>query len=88
MCIIYGIRNGYLCWMFLGTVDINKEKLPQSIQLTYVCGLNRILSKIVLNKPYAKTILFPFTAFKHTHTHLQYESVVSLVPIHVWLAMT
>ena len=38
MCIIYIMRNDYLCWLFLVTVDIIRDCLPQVTKLSFCTG--------------------------------------------------
>ena len=92
MCIIYGIRNGHLCWMFLGTVDITKEKLPQSIQLTFELDL---VKDCVEQNTCKKTIFLCSSSLlssAHTHTfnmNLSYPysrmASYDIIPYAIWI---
>ena len=57
MCIIYIMRNGCLCWLFLVTVDIIRDWLPQVTELPFCTGieLGRCTApNTVFSQPYGK----------------------------------
>ena len=39
MCIIYRMKHGFLCWLFLVTADIIKDWLPQVTELPFCAGI-------------------------------------------------
>ena len=39
MCIIYKMRNDCLCWLFLVTVDIIRDWLPQVTEVPFCAGI-------------------------------------------------
>ena len=57
MCIIYRMRNGCLCCLFLVTVDIIRDWLPQVTELPFCAGIELgrfIAPSTVFSQPYGK----------------------------------
>ena len=57
MCIIYRRSNDCLCWLFLVTVDIIKDWLPQVIELPFCAGIevdHCTAPSTVFSQPYGK----------------------------------
>ena len=57
MCIIYRMRNDCPCWLFLVTVDIIREWLPQVTDVPFCVGieLGRYTApSTVFSQPYGK----------------------------------
>ena len=60
MCIIYRMKDDCLCWLFLVTVDIIRDWLPQVTELPFCASieLGRCSApSTVFSQPYAKTII-------------------------------
>ena len=98
MCIIYKMGNDRLCLLFLVTVDIIRDWLPQGTELSFCAGveLGRCTTpKCVLSWPYGKiTIIWgPFYGFKSKRLfrmNLMHGNTdnISHVPILTWPGMT
>ena len=61
MCIICRMRNALLCWLFLVTVDIVRDWLPQVTELPFCTGieLGRCTApSTVFSQPYGEKRLF------------------------------
>ena len=94
MCIIYMMRNDCLCWLFLVTVDIIRDWLPQVTELPFCTGieLGRCTApSTVFSQPYGKKRPFGvlFMVFKSKRLirmklmHGNTDSI-SHVPILTW----
>ena len=98
MCIMYRMGNDCLCWLFLVTVDIISDWLPQGTELPFCAGveLGRCTApNCVLSWPYGKiTIIWgPFYGFKSKRLfrmNLMHGNTdnISHVPILTWPGMT
>ena len=98
MSIIYIMRNDYLCWLFLVTVDIIRDWLPQVTELPFCTGieLGRYTAPSpVFSQPYdKKTIIWgPFYGFKSKRLirmNLMHGNTdkISHVPILTWPGVT
>ena len=98
ICSIYRIRNNCLCWLFLVTVDIIRDWLPQGTELPFCVAieLGRCTApSTVFSQPYGKkTIVWgPFYGFKSKRLfrmnvmHGNYDNI-SHVSILTWPGMT
>ena len=96
MCIIYGIWNGCLCWLFLVPVDIIRDWLPQVTELPFCAGieLGRYTApSTVFPHPRGKTWSFGVLfhgikgkrQFRVMHGNIDN---ISHVPILTWPGMT
>ena len=98
MCIIYRMRNDCRCWLFLVTVGIIGDWLPQMTELPICAGikLGRCTApSTVFPPPYGQktTIWGPFYGFKSKRLfkmNLMHgnSDTISYVPILTWPAMT
>ena len=98
MCIIYRMGNDCLCWLFLVTVDIIRDWLPQGTELLFGAGVELgrcTVPNCVLSWPYGKiTIIWgPFYGFKSKRLfriNLMHGNTdnISHVPILTWPCMT
>ena len=98
MSIIYIMRNDCLCWLFLVTVDIIRNCLPQVTELPFCTGieLGRCTApSTVFSQPYGKkTIMWgPFYGFKSKRLFrmdLMHGNTdnISHVPILTWPGVT
>ena len=92
MCIIYRMRNVCLCQLFLITVDIMRDWLPQVTELPLCAGVE---SSTVFSQPYGKKRSFwgPFYGLKSKcifRMNLMHRNTgnISHVPILTWSGMT
>ena len=98
MCIICRIRNDCLCWLFLVTVDIIRDWLPQVTELCFLrgcwTGLLYCTKYYVFTTIWPKTIIWgPFYGFKSKRLfrmNLMHGNTdnISYVPILTWPGMT
>ena len=97
MCIIYRMRNDCLCWLFLVTVDIIRDWLPQGTELPFCAGIELgryIAPSTVFSQPYGKNDhLGSFCGFKSKRLFrmkLMHGNAynISHVPILTWPCMT
>ena len=98
MCIIYRMRNDHLGWLFLVTVDIIRDWLPQVTELPFSVGIELgrcIAPSTVFWQPYGEKMIIwgPFYGFKSKHLfrmNLMNGNTdnISHVPILTWPDMT
>ena len=98
MCIMYMMRYDCLYWLFLVTVDIIRDWLPQATELPFCTGieLGRCTApSTVFSQPYGKkTIIWgPFYGFKSKCLfiiNLMHRNTdnISRVPILIWPGVT
>ena len=98
MYIIYIMRNGCLCWLFLVTVDIIRDWLPQVTELPFCTGIELsscTAPSTVFSQPYGKKKIIwgPFYGFKSKRLfrmNLMHRNTdnISDVPILTWPGVT
>ena len=98
MCIIYRMGNYCLCWLFLVTIDIIRDWLPQGTESPISAGVKMCrcaAPSSVFSQPYDKiTIIWgPFYGFKSKRLfrmNLMHGNIdnISHVPILTWPGMT